>query len=670
MELKFDKRVRMISATVLIVTAIVASLVTLTLTLRQPLPPNGGSPPALPPPQRRDERSVRQHVGQDGWEGERWVGEREGEKKGRMNVQSEYRTYRFAAVTTDTSICSKVGTDILGRQVGSAVDAAIATFLCVCVVLPHSCGIGGGHLATLYESPLGAPKLMTAVMSRERAPLAAHRDMFVNGSASSTFGGMAVAVPGEVSGFYNAHRIYGRMPWRDLFRETIRLCEDGFVVEPDLASAIRQNNNIIRADPNLAELFVKEDGSLIEAGDLLVNPKLAVTMRRVADDPLSFYTGSLAADIVADLQEYGSNITLEDLAQYRTTLKVPLQMSLENGDYTLYNPPPPSSGVMIDFIMNVLDGYNFTPDNIANSAAKTLSYHRIIESFKFAHAKRSELGDEDFVDVSELVANMTSRDYCRWIREQIDDERTHDIDYYGPSFDLTPDHGTAHISVLAPDGAAVSLTGTVNLFFGAKVRGRRTGIIFNNIMDDFSTPGTRNSFGVPASPSNYIVPGKMPMSSMSPTIVRDRAGNVVLLTGAAGGTRIPVAASQIAVNSLWFGLDLLNSSDTARVHHQLVPNEFTYENWLDPEVLGGLRAKNHSSTTSTGIAVTGSIRSVCANSHAPAALQGQPVQGQPVQGQPVQGQQVQGQPVQGGQTRSWCIEALSDGRRGGFPDGF
>jgi len=302
MQMKFDKRVRMISATVLIVTAIVASLVTLTLTLRQPLPPHGGGPAP------RSARSVPQHPAQqldklrqlteqeqvEGWKVELQV--EGGKAEEQMNVQSEYRTYRVAAVTTDTSICSKVGTDILRRQVGSAVDAAIATFLCTCVVLPHSCGIGGGHLATLYESPLGAPKLLTAVMSRERAPLAAHRDMFVNGSASSQFGGMAVAVPGEVSGFYNAHRIYGRMEWSELFRETIRLCEEGFIVESDLAGAIRQNNAIIRADPNLAELFLKEDGSLIETGDLLVNPKLGQTMRRIAEDPTSFYTGSLAQD--------------------------------------------------------------------------------------------------------------------------------------------------------------------------------------------------------------------------------------------------------------------------------------------------------------------------------------------------------------------------------------
>jgi len=660
----FDKKYFLIIATTVILTAVMGSLVGLTLGLHEPLPPNGGSPlsPDGGSPQIYSEQFQKGSPRLDeplpplGGSPRRYSDEsqRDDSVPRMMDemVDSEYRTYRYAAVTTETQVCSQIGTDILGRQIGSSVDAAIASFLCACVINAHSCGIGGGHFAMIYERPNGMNnKIMQTVTARERAPAAAHRDMFVNTTASSSVGGQAVAVPGEIYGFYQAWQVFGRMPWKDLFTETIRLCEEGFIVEPSLSGAINQYNTSIRNDPNLAELFVKEDGTLIKTGDLLVNAKLGATMRIIADDPMSFYRGQLADDIVADLQEYGSNITKDDLAEYltsgRSVFKVPLQVPLTNGDYTLFNPPPPSSGVVLSFIMNVLDGYNFTAKDLDDTDNKILTYHRIAEAFKFAYAKRSQLGDEEFVNITELLFNLTSPAYGDSIRAQIDDTRTHDVEYYGPTFDIIENTGTAHINVLAPDGAAVALTGTVNLYFGAKVRGRRTGIIFNDEMDDFSTPGTVNEFGVPASPSNYIEPGKIPMSSMSPTLVQHRDGRVVFQSGAAGGTRITTATSFVAMNSLWFELDLLKACDTARLHHQLLPNELVYETTLEPEIVFGLRAKNHTMVTSTGIAVVGSVHSECPLVHATGA-----------------------QSEEKGNEALYCIEAVCDRRKGGVPDGY
>jgi len=235
------------------------------------------------------------------------------------------------------------------------------------------------------------------------------------------------------------------------------------------------------------------------------------------------------------------------------------------------------------------------------------------------------------------VSNLTSDEYAEEIRLQIDDSLTHDINYYGPTFDVKPEAGTAHMNILAPDGAAVSMTSSLNLYFGSKCRGRRTGIIFNNDMDDFSTPGTRNYFGVPASPSNYIVPGKRPMSSMSPTIVLDENGSTVLVSGGAGGTIITTATAFVAMNSLWFDSNLGNATDTARVHQQLIPNEVNAELWLEQEILDGLRSKNHSVISSSNFAVVGSIRNRCSSVTARDAS---------------------------------CIEAVSDGRKGGSPDGY
>jgi gamma-glutamyltranspeptidase / glutathione hydrolase / leukotriene-C4 hydrolase len=482
-------------------------------------------------------------------------------------------------------------------------------------------------------------RVLSALVSRTRAPGAAYQDMFVNNTEASSFGGLAVAIPGDVRGYYEAWSKFGRLPWSELFQPAILRCEHGFIVEEDLSGAIKQYEDVMYSDPNFRELFVKEDGTLVQEGDLLKNPKLGATLRAIAEDPFTFYNGTLAADIVQDLSEYGSIITLNDLNQFVSKIKTPLNATLDNGRYKLFNPPPPSSGSVLDFIVNILDGYNFSPASIADTDSKIQTYHRIVEAFKFAYAKRSELGDEDFVDVTELVRNLTSDEYAEEIRRQIDDNMTHDVDYYGPTFDIKPDSGTAHMNILAPDGSALAMTGTINLFFGAKVRGSRTGIIFNDDMDDFSTPGTYNYYGVPASPSNYIEPGKIPMSSMSPTIVLNEQGEVVFMSGAAGGTRITTETSFLTVNSLWFDKDLSNATDTARVHHQLVPNELVHEPWLEQAVLDGLRAKNHVTVTSSGIAVVGSVRNRCL-------------------------------PAKTGKADGACIEAVSDARKGGAPAGY
>jgi len=557
---------------------------------------------------------------------------------------SAVREYKYMAVTNGANNCSGIGVDIMVRKKGSAVDGTIASFLCECIINPHHCGIGGGHVSTIYEAPRGKhEKKMYSVTSRESAPAASSRDMFIDKPGASASGGLAVAVPSEIHGFHEEWKKFGRVAWKDLFTEAIRLCEEGFIVERSLAKAIVETEI---TDPNLLEFITNEDGTLIREGDLLVNPKLGKTLRIIADDPQSFYHGQLAEDIVADLKEHGGIITLEDLKEYsqRNVFRTPLTTTLSNGEYTLYNPPPPTSGAVLDFILQILNGFNLTPSDIEDSKKKGLTYHRIAEAFKFAYAKRSQLGDEHFVEVKELIANLTSAEYAESIRAQIDDKTTHDLTFYGPTFDIQEprDHGTADMNVFSPDGGAVALTGTINTDFGAKIRGRRTGIIFNNEMDDFSTPGTINSFGVRASPSNYIVPGKMPQSSMCPTITKDKDGRVVMVSGAAGGTRITTSTAFVMAHSLWLGLDMQEAFDTARLHHQLLPAYLDYEPWLEEEVLEELRARKHNVVLkSTGYSYVGVIRNICPVSHKESQM-----------------------PLDS------CIRAVSDGRKGGHPDGF
>ncbi|KAI0241002.1 Glutathione hydrolase 1 proenzyme [Lamellibrachia satsuma] len=533
--------------------------------------------------------------------------------------------YRYAAAGSDSEICSQIATDILGRRGGSAVDAAIAGILCVGVVQPHSSGIGGGALATVYDTPRnGKEKLLVNIMFRETAPSAAHRDMFVNNLKASTTGGLAVGTPGEVKGLYTAWKMFGRAPWKVLFAPAICLCEEGVPVFPYLASTIQKNGGVIRKDAHLRRVFVNEDDTLKKTGDIMRRPLLGRTLRRIADDPDTFYNGSLASDIVSDLQERDSIITLQDLANYTAKIKTPLNITLRrnNGNFTIFSPPPPSGGAVYLFILNILKGYKWSNQTLSTLNGRILSYHRIAEAFKFAYAKRSQLGDEDFLDLSQLVANMTSDSYAANIRELINDKMTQNVSYYGGSYEGRTVPGTTHFNVLAQDGGAVSVTSTINTYFGSKVLGRKTGIIFNNEMDDFSTPGSVNFYGVPASPSNFISPGKMPMSSTCPTLVLDDAGNVRLATGGAGGTRITTHTAWVTIQHLMFERSIKEATDAARIHHQLVPNILHVEPGITKAERKGLMKKGHV-LGKAGLALIGSITSKPAPpSAAPAAYCG------------------------------------------------
>lgn len=221
-----------------------------------------------------------------------------------------------------------------------------------------------------------------------------------------------------------------------------------------------------------------------------------------------------------------------------------VQVSLRNG-YTMYTTPLPSSGVILAFILRVMDG--LYTDHLG------VYWHRLIETFKHAYGQRSNLGDlrNETHLVNEIHAtlyNLNSDQFINSIRNRIIDNSTRtDYQYYGGNFAIEEDHGTANMAVLAPNGDALTITSTINTYFGAKVRSIHTGIILNDEMDDFSTPGKLNTFGVPASAANFIQPGKRPLSSMCPVIVLDKKDNVKMLVGAAGGTKITTAVAQVSL---------------------------------------------------------------------------------------------------------------------------
>nr|CAH7726908.1 unnamed protein product [Callosobruchus chinensis] len=433
-------------------------------------------------------------------------------------------------------------------------------------------GLGGGFLLTYYQKSTNE---VISLNARETAPEKAHKDMYNGNRFASQLGGLAVAVPGELIGYWTLYNRFGKgLPWADLVQPSIDLCEKGFPVGKFLADSFLENPDKLLGGPVTKELVMNPyTKKAYKAGEIMKRPRLAKTLRIIAKQGgMALHNGVLTEGFVKDVQDRGGILTVEDMKNYKPIWVNPVQTTFTNG-HTLYSIPLPGSGAVLSLILNILDSFLIRGDFYT-----PINYQRMIESFKFAYGARTNLGDSDTPFMRGLIARMLSKDYAKELRSYIYDKNTFDnVAYYGANTTFEEDHGTAHICVLAPNGDAVAVTSTINGRWGAYLGSPSTGIILNNEMDDFSSPGFQNLYGLPPSPSNFIQPGRRPISSMSPTIILNRKGDVMMIIGAAGGSKITTSVAQIIVKHLWYGIDLKRAMDEARVHHQLMPNVLLIE---------------------------------------------------------------------------------------------
>ena len=463
---------------------------------------------------------------------------------------------RQAAVAQPNRYGLEASVEIL-RAGGNAIDAAVAASFALAVTYPIAGNIGGGGFMVAHIN--GESVFLDF---REKAPLAAHRDMYLdeNGdfvSRRSVVGALAVGVPGTVKGMQVAHERFGELPWARVVQPAIRLARDGFLVHPKLAHERDEAVEFFAGEVNFAEHF-----SGMNAGSRFRQPELAATLRRIAKDPDDFYRGKTATRIVAQMKKSGGLITAQDLAEYTAVWREPL-IAPWRGHELLATPPPSSGGIALTQLLTIRDAAAPHFHGLEHNSAAYI--HLLAEIEKRVFADRGDyLGDPDFGDVP--VAELTDPDYLRRRALELNPEGVSPAAEVAPGLE-SPD--TTHFSIMDGDGNAVSLTYTLNWEFGSGVVAEGTGIILNDEMDDFSAkPGVPNKFGVVGGDMNAIEGGKRMLSSMSPTILL-RDGKPVVVVGTPGGSTIFTSVFQVILNLMDYGMSADEAVAATRFHHQL-----------------------------------------------------------------------------------------------------
>ncbi|PLW34574.1 hypothetical protein PCANC_19828 [Puccinia coronata f. sp. avenae] len=523
-----------------------------------------------------------------------------------------------AVVASEESRCSTIGINVL-KDNGTATDAAIATALCVGVVNSFSSGIGGGGFMIIKppsacnntQTPCSPPPPPTTIDFRETIPDGEfYSEEFMKTPSKSEKGGLSIGIPGELAGFQAAYqRFGGGVSWKRIFQPSIDLARN-FSVGPALAKPLSNPKTVswMKAKPEWQSVF-QPNHKVSQVGDRVQRPNYARTLEIIAEHGIHpFYRGTIAQHLVDTINREGGKVTLEDFKAYQPIIGQAINTSYHG--YNIWTTGPPSSGVILLHVMNILERYS-----LHEHPRTALAEHRFIESLKYAFSARTELGDPKFMNASELarVELIQSKTYGFQTSQKIDDQQTYEYMHYKPKYDIVEDHGTTHLSVIDRFGSVVSLTSTVNLNFGSNVMDAMTGVILNDENDDFSIKGRSNAFDLFSSPLNYPATGKRPVSSMAPIIVDSlSAGHPLPLgvvvspifddplhhpeffcaLGASGGSRIFSAVIATLLKLLW-GYDLSHAIEDARVHHQLLPNEVFVETSYRPDFLSSLKLKGH-----------------------------------------------------------------------------
>jgi gamma-glutamyltranspeptidase/glutathione hydrolase len=489
-----------------------------------------------------------------------------------------------AMVVSGSGIASDVGRTIL-RQGGGAVDAAVAVGFALAVVHPEAGNIGGGGFMVIRRRD----GTVQTLDYRETAPARATRDMYLDAQGNPTelsvTGHLSAGVPGSVAGLVEAHRRYGRLPLAAVVQPAIDLARDGFLVDEYRSESIRDDSTRLAGFPASRASFLP-GGAPPAPGTTLRQPDLARTLEAIRDHGADgFYRGPVADLIVAEMARGGGLISLDDLAGYRAIWRDPI--SIDYRGYTIYSMPPASSGgVTMGEILNIMEGYAPLPP-----FGSPRLIHLEAEAMRRAFTDRNTLlGDPAFV--RNPTDRLLSKAYAASLRQEI-----------GPRASPTPvfapgartGSSTTHYSAVDAEGDAVSCTTTLNNGYGSAVTVAGAGFLLNDEMDDFtSAPGKPNMYGLVQGEANAIAPGKRMLSAMTPSIVLDPAGRLLMVVGTPGGPRIITMVYHVISNVIDHHMPLPEAVSAPRMHHQGLPDSLEIERGaFPPATLDSLRARGH-----------------------------------------------------------------------------
>jgi gamma-glutamyltranspeptidase/glutathione hydrolase len=519
------------------------------------------------------------------------------------------RPFRGGAVAAAYPQASAAALEMLNRG-GNAVDAAVAAAFAAGVVGPYHNGIGGGGFALVY---LARTHQTLALDFREVAPAAASRDMYLRGGVPdarlATDGGLAVAVPNAVHGYLALLERTGKLSRSTVLGPAIRLASSGFPVTPQYQDRASARLECLRSHREAAHLFLRPgpDGApaVPELGTVVRQPELAHTLQQIAaQGGAAMRRGPIAQAIVQSVRGAGGVLALEDLGQIGVRWRTPLVGSYRGYRVATF-PPPSAGGVAILEVLGVLE--RLRPNGYTRRAPEDL--HLYVEALRRAYAERARLlGDPDQVEVR--TGQLVSAAHVAELAASIDRNRATPSTALGIPSSAAPDAGTAsgpgsrteqkhttHLSVVDREGNVVALTTTVNTLFGSCVVARGTGVLLNNEMDDFtSKPLVPNSYGLVTGEANAIAPGKIPLSSMSPTLVfqKEHPDRVLLAVGSRGGSTIPTTVLQVLLNVLDAHMTLPAAVAAGRVHHQWLPDEVAVDaESLEPATRAELERLGH-----------------------------------------------------------------------------
>ncbi|KTG20888.1 hypothetical protein cypCar_00026720, partial [Cyprinus carpio] len=488
---------------------------------------------------------------------------------------------------------------------GSAVDGAVASLLCTSIINPQSMGIGGGSIFTIREQSgeddptfntlnkslfcvimhiifnvlphlcyLGRVRVINA---RETVPKAFKTDLLAMcpTTIQPMEGAHWIGVPGEIRGYELAHKLYGRLPWASLFEPTIKMARQGVPI-PYVLSRFLQLLSKEKPESPLRQLFQNKEGELLKEGDIVRFEKLADTLEIIAEQGANaLYIGDIGKSLVSDIQSAGGTISLEDLKSFKASELGAWEVAL--GEYEMHFPPPPAGGSTLSFILNTMLGFNLKSASLERDE-KVLTFQRYVETCKFANGLKKFMKDPNFASQTEAV-EIIQKHFADKVRAKISPDHTYDASYYN----VTPyldSHGTTHVSVLAEDGMAVSVTSTINHIFGSRIFSPKTGILLNNELADF------------CGKTDQIHAGEQPPSSMSPVILYSPSQKHIVVIGASGGSMITTGVALTLMNFLWFGKSLQDSIDAPVVFVDS-KNVLNFEPSFDKIVLESLNKTGH-----------------------------------------------------------------------------